>query len=231
MRLAASQAPSLPRQGPGPRLALCSGVIAVGLGKSWRPEYGVRLQKRCTGVGQARPQGSHLMGQVGVRTPSLRVQLRHVRGARSRDQQPTVPPAGLRLGRYGGHPVGCYQSAQVSSGLSGSLSSAKKSFQIPGPSRLRAHRHSDFGRLAADQRAAYSVRLSLPAHASRPSLNTASPKKPSSPNPGRKPPSCLSCPFEPRTPHRLPIPAYRGEQLLVPMLYFLFIHLCQPKTW
>lgn len=165
------------------------------------------------------------MGQVGVRTPSLRVQLRHVRGARSRDQQPTVPPAGLRLGRYSGHPVGCYQSAQVSSGLSGLLSSATKSFQIPGPSRLRAHRHSDFGRLAADRR------LSLPAHASRPSLNAASSKKPSSPTPGRKPPSCLSCPFEPRTPHRLPIPAYRGEQLLVPMLYFLFIHLCQPKTW
>ena len=84
----------------------------MGLGESRRPEDGVRLQKCCTGVGQARPQGSRLMRQVGVRTPSLRVQLKHVRGAGSRGQQPALPPAGLRLGQYGGHPVGYCQSGQ-----------------------------------------------------------------------------------------------------------------------
>ena len=105
-------------------------MIAGGLGEGWRAEDGVRMQKRCTGVGQARPQGSPLTAQVAVRTPSLRVQLRHVRGAGSGDHQPTLAPTGLQLGQDGGHPTGTLpvrRNVQVPSGFSGSLSAPQQS--------------------------------------------------------------------------------------------------------
>ena len=91
--------------GPGPRLALHSNVIAGGLGEGWRPEGGVRLQKRCTGVGQARPQGSRLTAQGAVRSPSLRVQLRHER-SRVRRPPAHTGPRRLQLGQDGGHLAG-----------------------------------------------------------------------------------------------------------------------------